>query len=94
LFIAQYSPEMFWRSVPLDELESWVKGHLPEEMAPDVARGMETARFKLSEKGTLVQAADRYVAVLDPRLSSPAEAAPTPSIEPEASRLRQVQNGH
>jgi aminopeptidase N len=94
LFIAQYSPEMFWRSVPLDELESWVKGHLPEEMAPDVARGMETARFKLSEKGTLVQAADRYVAVLDPRLSSPAEAAPVPSIEPEAGRLRQVQNGY
>ena len=32
------------------ELESWVKGHLPEEMAADVARGMETARFKLAEK--------------------------------------------
>jgi hypothetical protein len=30
-------------------------------MAPNVERGMETARFKLSEKGALVAAADAYV---------------------------------
>ena len=94
LFIAQYSPAMFWSSVPLDELEAWVKAHLPEEMAADVARGMETARFKLAEKASLVQAADHYVASLDPRPGSPGETATSPSVEPVTSRLRQVENGH
>ena len=93
LFIAQYSPEMFWPSVPLDELESWVKGHLPEEMAPDLARGMETARFKLAEKALLTQAADQYVAGVMPPTASPAAAVATPPVEP-AGRLRPVQNGH
>jgi hypothetical protein len=86
---------MFWRSVPLDELESWVKGHLPKEMAADIARGMETARFKMTEKGLLVQAADRYVAGLGPRLSAPTGApVPAPSMEPAAGGLRQAENGH
>jgi aminopeptidase N len=90
LFIAQYSPEMFWRSVPLDQLESWVKGHLPEEMAPDLARGMETARFRVAEKVMLVQAADHYVSGADPRPRPPANAAATPSAGSAANRLRQV----
>jgi aminopeptidase N len=94
LYIAQFSPEMFWRSVPLDELESWVKGHLPEEMASDVARGMETARFKVAEKALLVQAADHYVTGADPRSRPPSDAVTTPSIEPATTRLRQVGNGH
>jgi aminopeptidase N len=91
LFIAQYSPEMFWPSVPLDELERWVKGHLPQEMAPDLARGMETARFKLAEKALLTQAADQYVAGVTPRTASPAGAVPP--VEP-AGRVRPVQSGH
>ena len=48
--------------MPLDQLEAWMKAHVPEEMSPNVARGMETARFKLDEKAALVQAADRYIA--------------------------------
>ena len=61
LITAQYVPVYFWDSVPLDQLESWVRAHVPEQMAPNVARGMETARFKLSEKEALVAAADAYV---------------------------------
>ncbi len=94
LYIAQYSPEMFWRSVPLDELEAWVKGHLPEEMAADLARGMETARFRVAEKAMLVQAADHFVAGSTPRLRSPNDALPGPSPEPAASHRGQVDNGH
>jgi aminopeptidase N len=62
LIIGQYSPETFWRSVPLDQLEAWIKAHVPAEMSSNIARGMETAHFKLDEKATLVQAADRYMA--------------------------------
>jgi aminopeptidase N len=61
LITAQYVPVYFWDSVPLQELESWVRAQVPEQMAPSVERGMETARFKRSEKLALVPAADAYV---------------------------------
>jgi len=63
----------FWDSVPLDQLESWVRAQVPEQMSPNVARGMETARFKLSEKSALVAAADAYV--------SSQSAGPRPSTD-------------
>jgi len=72
LIIAQYCPASFWDSVPLDQLEAWVKAHVPAEMSSNVARGMETARFKLEERSALVQAADRYLASRPQR----AEAGP------------------
>ncbi len=74
LIVAQYCPESFWNSVPLDQLEAWVKAHVPAEMSDNVARGMETARFKRDEKPLLVQAADRYLASrrADDRTSSQA----------------------
>jgi aminopeptidase N len=60
--IAQYCPVAFWDSVPPDQLESWIKAHVPAEMSPNVARGMETARIKLDQKSALIQAADRFLA--------------------------------
>jgi aminopeptidase N len=62
LYVAQYGPGNFWSSVPLDQIESWVKANVPAEMTADVARGMETARFKIAEKSALVQATDHYLA--------------------------------
>ncbi len=64
LYVAQYGPGMFWSSVPLDKLEAWVRANVPAEMTADVARGMETARFRIGEKSALVAAADRYLAGL------------------------------
>jgi aminopeptidase N len=61
LITAQYIPQGFWSGVPLSEVESWVRAHVPPEMSPNVDRGMETAHFKLAEKRTLVPAADAYV---------------------------------
>jgi aminopeptidase N len=61
MIVAQYCPESFWNSVPLDQLEAWVRAHTPAEMSPNVERGMETARFRLDEKTVLVRAADRSV---------------------------------
>ena len=55
------TPEAFWHSVPLDQLETWIKAHVPPEMAPDIRRGMETAHFKMAEKTMLVKEADSYV---------------------------------
>jgi aminopeptidase N len=64
LFMAQYLPEAFWNSVALDQLEAWLKAHVPAEMSSSIARGMETAHFKLNEKTRLVQAGDRFIASL------------------------------
>ena len=66
MYIAQYGPGMFWNAVPLDQLEAWVKAHVPAEMTAEVARGMETARFKIAEKSALIKAADHYLAALVP----------------------------
>jgi len=61
MILAQYSPEMFWRALPLDELETWIKGRVPADLLPNLGRGMEAARFKLAEKAMLVQSADAYL---------------------------------
>jgi aminopeptidase N len=61
LMIAQYVPVAFWDSLPLDQLESWVRAHVPAEMSVNVDRGMESVRFKLSEKQALVVAVDQYL---------------------------------
>ncbi|HEV3088490.1 MAG TPA: M1 family metallopeptidase, partial [Candidatus Elarobacter sp.] len=55
-------PAKFWQAAPLDQLESYVKAHVPPNAGTYVARGMERARFSLALKGRLVPAADAYVA--------------------------------
>jgi aminopeptidase N len=66
-YLAQYVPEVFWNSQPLDQLEHWMHAHVPPALAPNLARAMDTARFKLSEKTTLTQAADRFIAARTPK---------------------------
>ena len=62
VIIAGNTPSIYGDYVPLDELEVWLKSKVPAAMYPNVARGMESARFKQHEKALMVQAADRYVA--------------------------------
>jgi hypothetical protein len=57
-------PGYFWDCLPLDQLEAWVRAHVPAEMAATIAHGMETARFNGTSKQTLVPAADAYVRTL------------------------------
>jgi aminopeptidase N len=61
LIVTQFVPVFFWDCVPLDQLEAWVVAHAPAGMSASIERGMETARFNLAEKNTLVPAADAYV---------------------------------
>jgi aminopeptidase N len=61
LIIAQYVPEMYWNGVPLPDLETWVRAHVPAEMSPSVERGMESARFKFAQKTTLVRETDAFL---------------------------------
>lgn len=61
LISAQYMPQVFWSGVPLAEIETWARAHVPVQMGPVVDRGMESARLQLREKGILVQQADAFL---------------------------------
>ncbi len=62
LFLSQYVPEYMWNGVPPDELEAWLKARVPAEMGPNLSRGMQAARFKVSKKLETLAAADAYLA--------------------------------
>lgn len=62
LFEAEFTPQFFWNSLPLDKLEAWIRAHVPAEMNDYVEKGMEGARFQYTQKQELVPAADAYVA--------------------------------
>jgi aminopeptidase N len=55
-------PEFLWNGAPPADIESFVRAHLPAEMAPNVARGMETVQARLAQKQLLVREADAYLA--------------------------------
>lgn len=59
--MARSVPENFWNAVPLDQIEAWLKAHVAAEMATELARGMDAARFRVALKKALVPAADGYV---------------------------------
>jgi aminopeptidase N len=61
LIVAQYVPEMFWNSVPLEQLQAWILARVPKEMAAEVNKGMDGAKFRADVKRVLVPAADAYV---------------------------------
>jgi len=61
LITARYCPEIFWDAAPLDQVEGWVKAHVPAQMADNIARGMESARFKLARKAALSDAAASFL---------------------------------
>ena len=59
--LALHVPSVFWNAAPLDQIETWVKAHLSAEMGPEIARGMDAARFQVAVKNRLVPAVDRYL---------------------------------
>jgi aminopeptidase N len=62
--VARYIPQGYWNAVPLDQIEAWVKAHVPAEMAPEIARGMDEAQFQVALKKVLVPATDNYLQVM------------------------------
>jgi aminopeptidase N len=59
--LARQVPEMFWDALPLAQLESWIRSQVPAEMSPELARGMEAARFEQSERGALRAEAEHFI---------------------------------
>jgi len=69
LITAQYVPEYFWEAAPPQEIEAWVRARLPAEMAPNIARGMETVHALRAERAVLTPAADAWAAQAPSHLS-------------------------
>ncbi len=61
MILSQAVPDMFWRVMPPDTLEAWIKQRVPAEMAPQLARGMETARFKQAQQLSMQKAAEAAI---------------------------------
>jgi hypothetical protein len=61
-FIAEDSPEIFWNSLPVDQLESWVRAHVPAQMHMEIAHGMEAARLRLGLQARLSAAVSQFAA--------------------------------
>ncbi|HEV2286739.1 MAG TPA: M1 family metallopeptidase [Steroidobacteraceae bacterium] len=62
LIVAEQVPEVYWEGAPPQELESWVRARLPAEMAPNIARGMESLNEQRTEQAALVPVLDAWVA--------------------------------
>jgi aminopeptidase N len=59
---AQYVPQIFWDSLPPDQMQAWLEARVPAAMRPQMQKGMEGARFQVAEKAQLVPEADAYLA--------------------------------
>lgn len=62
MMMTQFTPDIFWNSIPLDQIETWMKAHAPAELTPFIVRGMEGAHTKLAEKELLTKATDAFLA--------------------------------
>ena len=58
---AQYVPQVFWSALPLADLDTWLRGHIPAEFSGQVDHGLERARVRLAQRERLVPAADTFV---------------------------------
>jgi aminopeptidase N len=59
---AQYVPQIFWDSLTPQQMQAWLEARVPAAMSPQVAKGMEGARFRVAQKAQLVPEADAYLA--------------------------------
>jgi aminopeptidase N len=62
LLVAQYLPAVYWSGIPAEQIETWIRAHVPEEMSSSIDRGMETVRFRVAAKALLIRESDAFVA--------------------------------
>ncbi|NGZ87947.1 M1 family metallopeptidase [Duganella aceris] len=56
--LAKSAPNVYWNSIPLQQMSDWLKPHLEAGMTQTLENSMDSARFKLDEKRRLVQGFD------------------------------------
>jgi aminopeptidase N len=58
---AQVIPQIYWRGIPQNELETWVRGQLPKGLSDSADAGLADAHTHLAERNILVPAMDEYI---------------------------------
>jgi aminopeptidase N len=61
LITSEQIPEVYWEGAAPQEIETWIRARLPAEMAPNIARGMESLNEQRAEKAALLPAIDTWV---------------------------------
>jgi aminopeptidase N len=61
MMMTQITPDVFWNSIAPDQIETFMHAHAPQDLNPFIARGMEVAHNRLSEKTVLTTATDAYL---------------------------------
>jgi aminopeptidase N len=62
MYLSQYAPALFWRALAPDQMEAWLKQHMPADAGSQLARGMESARSRHSEQARLREEVGRALA--------------------------------
>jgi hypothetical protein len=52
----------FWRGVPADDIETYMKANVPSDGAAQVAKAMENVHLSIAERTRLLPQIDAYVA--------------------------------
>jgi aminopeptidase N len=60
--LAKNAPNVYWDSVPLDQMSNWIKAHIDAGMTQTLDNSMDYARFRVNEKTRLQQAANGIAA--------------------------------
>ena len=61
LTIAHATPQIFWSGISLTDLEAFMRSHVPANMAPEVERGMQSAKMRLRRREILVRETDAWL---------------------------------
>jgi aminopeptidase N len=59
VYLAQDIPPSLWDAINLDDMEAWIKARVPADLAPGLARGMETARWSAKQRLFLIEAMNK-----------------------------------
>ena len=62
VILAESVPQIYWRAVPLADIDAWLTPRIPKALATEKQHFMDWARLRLAERNAVVSAADRYVA--------------------------------
>jgi aminopeptidase N len=61
LTIAHTTPLIFWSGIAPQELEAYMRAHVPANMAPEVERGLQSGRVRLRRREILVSETDAWL---------------------------------
>ena len=63
MYIGRFTPQHYWRGVPLNRIAAFIRPRLPAENAADVDRGLESTRYRMRQAAIVNAGLAAYVAL-------------------------------